>query len=118
MPKRVKHRKVQRGNLGGLSQRCNELDFGDYGLQSLERIYLTANQIEAARVAITRHMKRRGIGVLQKPSIGACGCRLRGLIVIMGCLRSYAWLKNAHLRLSKLSFFSLRKSPNLTPFDN
>ena len=60
MPKRVKHRKVQRGNLGGLSQRCNELDFGDYGLQSLERIYLTANQIEAARVAITRHMKRRG----------------------------------------------------------
>ena len=60
MPKRVKHRKVQRGNNRGLSQRCNELDFGEYGLQTLERTYLTANQIEAARVAITRHMKRRG----------------------------------------------------------
>ena len=60
MPKRVKHRKVQRGNNRGLSQRCNELDFGDYGLQTLERTYLTATQIEAARVAITRHMKRRG----------------------------------------------------------
>ena len=60
MPKRVKHRKVQRGNNRGLSQRCNELDFGEFGLQTLERTYLTANQIEAARVAITRHMKRRG----------------------------------------------------------
>ncbi len=60
MPKRVKHRKVQRGDIGGLSQRCNKLDFGDYGLQSLDRVQLTANQIEAARVAITRHMKRHG----------------------------------------------------------
>ena len=60
MPKRVKHRKVQRGDIGGLSQRCNQLDFGDFGLQSLERVQLTANQIEAARVAITRHMKRHG----------------------------------------------------------
>ena len=60
MPKRVKHRKVQRGNIAGLSQRCNELDFGEFGLQTLERAYLTANQIEAARVAITRHMNRHG----------------------------------------------------------
>ena len=60
MPKRVKHRKVQRGNNAGLSRRCNELDFGEFGLQTLERAYLTANQIEAARVAITRHMKRHG----------------------------------------------------------
>jgi len=51
---------VQRGNIAGLSQRCNELDFGEFGLQTLDRAYLTANQIEAARVAITRHMKRRG----------------------------------------------------------
>ena len=58
MPKRVKHRKVQRGNNAGLSNRCNELDFGEFGLQALDRVYLTANQIEAARVAITRHMKR------------------------------------------------------------
>ena len=60
MPKRVKHRKVQRGNNAGLSQRCNELDFGDFGLQAMDRTQLTANQIEAARVAITREMKRRG----------------------------------------------------------
>lgn len=60
MPKRVKHRKVQRGTNSGLSQRCNELDFGDFGLQTMERAFLTANQIEAARVAITRNMKRRG----------------------------------------------------------
>ena len=60
MPKRVKHRKVQRGSNAGLSQRCNELDFGDFGLQAMDRIQLTANQIEAARVAITREMKRRG----------------------------------------------------------
>ena len=60
MPKRVKHRKVLRGNNAGLSRRCNELDFGEFGLQTLERAYLTANQIEAARVAITRHMKRHG----------------------------------------------------------
>jgi len=60
MPKRVKHRKVQRGDIGGLSRRCNKLDFGEFGLQSLDRVQLTANQIEAARVAITRHMKRHG----------------------------------------------------------
>lgn len=60
MPKRVKRRKVQRGNNAGLSQRCNELDFGDFGLQTMARAYLTAAQIEAARVAITRRMKRHG----------------------------------------------------------
>ena len=60
MPKRVKHRKVQRGNLAGLSHKCNKLSHGEFGLQSLERVYLTANQIEAARVAINRHLKRHG----------------------------------------------------------
>lgn len=60
MPKRVKHRKVQRGDNTGLSRKCNRLDFGEFGLQTLERAQVTANQIEAARVAITRHMKRRG----------------------------------------------------------
>ena len=60
MPKRVKHRKVQRGSLAGKASRNNKLDFGEYGLQALTRGYLTAQQIEAARVAATRHMKRRG----------------------------------------------------------
>jgi large subunit ribosomal protein L16 len=60
MPKRVKHRKTQRGSLKGLSRKNNKLDFGDFGLQCMGRGYVTNNQIEAARVAINRHMKRRG----------------------------------------------------------
>ena len=77
MPKRVKHRKVQRGNNAGLSQRCNKLDFGDFGLQTFERGFLTAAQIEAARVAITRHMKRRGqVWIRLFPS--ACASHDRG----------------------------------------
>ena len=60
MPKRVKHRKVQRGSIAGLALKNNKLDFGDYGLQALDRAYIPNTQIEAARVAVTRHMKRRG----------------------------------------------------------
>jgi len=60
MPKRVKHRKVQRGSIAGLARKNNKLDFGDFGLQAMDRCYVPNNQIEAARVAITRHMKRRG----------------------------------------------------------
>ena len=60
MPKRVKYRKVQRGSLAGLARRCNKLDFGDFGLQVLERAWIDSRQIEAARVAINRHLQRRG----------------------------------------------------------
>jgi large subunit ribosomal protein L16 len=60
MPKRVKHRKVQRGSNTGIAARNNKLDFGDFGLQSLTRGFVTNNQIEAARIAINRHLKRRG----------------------------------------------------------
>ena len=60
MPKRVKHRKVHRGARAGIASRNNKLDFGDFGLQVLDRGWLSANQIEAARVAVTRHMARRG----------------------------------------------------------
>lgn len=60
MPKRVKHRKQQRGRRRGYATRGNKLDFGVFGLQALERGWITANQIEAARVAITRHVKRQG----------------------------------------------------------
>jgi large subunit ribosomal protein L16 len=59
-PKRVKHRKQQRGRMKGLSWRGSELDFGEYALQALEPAWITAKQIEAARVAITRHVKRGG----------------------------------------------------------
>ena len=60
MPKRVEHRKVQRGSRAGIASSSNKLDFGEFGLQVLERGWLTANQIEAARIAATRHMQRRG----------------------------------------------------------
>lgn len=51
---------MQRGALAGIATRNNKLDFGDFGLQILDRGWLTANQLEAARVAATRHMQRRG----------------------------------------------------------
>jgi len=60
MPKRTKFRKQQRGRLKGKSYRGNTLAFGDYGIQALEPAYVTTNQIEAARVAMTRTMKRGG----------------------------------------------------------
>ncbi|MBP5639796.1 MAG: 50S ribosomal protein L16 [Victivallales bacterium] len=60
MPKRAEHRKVQRGSRAGIASSSNKLDFGEFGLQVLDRGWLTANQIEAARVAATRHMQRRG----------------------------------------------------------
>jgi large subunit ribosomal protein L16 len=60
MPARVKYRKMHRGNRAGIASRGNAVAFGEYGLQSLERCWLDTKQIEAARVAITRFMKRRG----------------------------------------------------------
>ena len=57
MPKRVKYRKVQRGSNAGLATTNNKVDFGDFALQTLTRGYISNNQIEAARVAITRHLK-------------------------------------------------------------
>lgn len=59
-PKRVKYRKVQRGRRRGKAQTGNVVGFGDYGLQALESAWLTSAQIEAARRAITRHIRRGG----------------------------------------------------------
>lgn len=59
-PARVKYRKMQRGSRTGLASRGNAVAFGEYGLQALERCWLDTKQIEAARVAINRYMKRRG----------------------------------------------------------
>lgn len=60
MPKRVKYRKTQRGRMKGKSYRGCEVHFGEYGLQALEPAWVTDRQIEAARVAITRHAKQGG----------------------------------------------------------
>ncbi len=60
VPKRVKHRKQQRGRLKGKAIRGTEISFGEYGLMALEPVWLTNRQIEAARVALTRYIKRGG----------------------------------------------------------
>ena len=60
MPKRVKHRKVQRGRMTGVATRGNVVSDGEFGLQATEPAWITANQIEAARIAMTRYTKRGG----------------------------------------------------------
>ena len=60
MPARVKYRKMHRGSRAGIASRGATVAFGEYGLQALERAWIDTKQIEAARVAITRFMKRRG----------------------------------------------------------
>ena len=60
LPKRVKYRRVQRGRLKGKATRGNKVTYGDFGLVALEPAWITSNQIEAARIAMTRHIKRGG----------------------------------------------------------
>ena len=60
MPKRVKHRRVHRGRMKGKAYSGNTVTYGEYGLQALEPTWMTANQIEAARRAMTRYIKRGG----------------------------------------------------------
>ncbi|MDD7593379.1 MAG: 50S ribosomal protein L16 [Peptoniphilaceae bacterium] len=60
MPKRVKRRRVHRGRMKGVAHRGNTISYGEYGLQALEPAWMTANQIEAARRAMTRYIKRGG----------------------------------------------------------
>ena len=60
LPKRVKYRRVQRGRLKGKAMRGNKVTYGDFGLQALEPAWVTSNQIEAARIAMTRYIKRGG----------------------------------------------------------
>ena len=60
LPKRVKYRRVHRGRLTGKAMRGNKVTYGEYGLVALEPSWITSNQIEAARIAMTRHIKRGG----------------------------------------------------------
>ena len=59
-PKRVKYRRVMRGRLKGAAMRGNKIAYGDYAIQALEPAWITSNQIEAARIAMTRYIKRGG----------------------------------------------------------
>lgn len=60
MPKRTKHRKVHRGRMKGRARKGNVVSHGEFGIQALEPAWITSNQIEAARIAMTRYMKRGG----------------------------------------------------------
>jgi large subunit ribosomal protein L16 len=60
MPRKVKHRKTHRGRRTGMAKGSTSVNFGDYGVQALEAGWITARQIEAARVAMTRHIRRGG----------------------------------------------------------
>ena len=60
LPKRVKYRRVMRGRMKGKALRGNTVTYGDYGIQAMEPTWITSNQIEAARVAMTRYIKRGG----------------------------------------------------------
>ncbi len=60
LPKRVKYRRVHRGRMKGKAHRGNKVTYGDYGLQATEPCWITSNQIEAARIAMTRYIKRGG----------------------------------------------------------
>lgn len=60
MPKRTKYRKVQKGRIRGKATRGNKVSYGEYGIQALEAGMITSNQIESARIAMTRHVKRGG----------------------------------------------------------
>ena len=60
MPKRTKYRRVQRGRMKGAASRGNKIAYGEFGIQALEPAWITSNQIEAARIAMTRYCKRFG----------------------------------------------------------
>lgn len=60
MPKRVKHRRLHRGRMKGIATKGNKVTYGEYGLVACEPSWITANQIEAARIAMTRYIKRGG----------------------------------------------------------
>ena len=68
LPKRVKYRRVHRGRLTGKAMRGNKVTYGEYGLVALEPSWITSNQIEAARIAMTRYTKRSDKPITEKPA--------------------------------------------------
>ena len=72
LPKRVKYRKVQKGNMRGLAYRGSQVSFGDFALQATQCGRMTARQIEAARIAMTRYIKRQGKVWIRTPKCLAC----------------------------------------------
>ena len=78
LPKRVKYRKVQRGRMTGAASRGNKVSYGEFGIQALEPGWITGNQIEAARLAMTRYTKRGGKARTKLfPKAGSQSLRIR-----------------------------------------
>ena len=90
-PKRVKYRKIQRGRVKGNATRCNHIDFGDFALVSLEPFWLTNRQLEAARVALNRKVKRVSCGYAYFPISRIRKSRLKHAWVKVRALRNIGW---------------------------
>jgi len=84
LPSRTKYRKVHKGRVRGVASRGNSVSFGEFGIQSLSRGRMTSNQIEAARVAINRHLKRNYVMLLFRESLSSE--HLRALVLQFGLL--------------------------------
>ena len=117
MPKRVKYRRVHRGRMKGKATRGNFVAYGEFGLQATEPSWITSNQIEAARIAMTRYTKRGGqvwIKIFPDKPVTAKPAETR-----MGsgkgspeyCLRSQAFPKRPHARLCALPATSCPARP-------
>ena len=75
MPKRTKYRRVQRGRMKGAASRGNKIAYGEFGIQAMEPGWITGNQIEAARVAMTRYTKRGSSPRAQRPCSSLPPCQ-------------------------------------------
>ena len=129
LPKRVKYRRVQRGRRTGIATRGNKVSNGEYGLQALEAAWIKSNQIEAARIAMTRYIKRGGqvwikifpdkpvtdkpLGVRMGSGKGAPEYWVAVVKPGRVCLRSPAFLRRPHARLCVLQCTSSRLSASL-----
>lgn len=123
-PKKVKYRKKQRGRLSGEAQKGNKISFGEYGLVSLETNFITARQIEAARIAMTRKIKRGGRvwirifpdipytkNQLKLEWVRAKGVLIIGMLLLslaLLCLKCQGLLRNLLKRLCRLQALSFQ----------
>ena len=129
VPKRVKHRKEHRGNMKGRAKGGTEVAFGEYGLQALEPAWVTNRQIEAARIAMTRYIKRGGKvwikifpskPITQKPlevRMGSGKGNLRNGLLLLNqakfCLNLLAYAKKSLVKLCVLLLTNFRSRRNL-----
>ena len=126
-PKRILHRKVQRGSMKGQAKGNTELHFGEYGIVALDRHWITNRQIEAARIAMTRYMKRGGKvyitifpdkPITKKPAetrMGSGKGNPEEWVAVALCSRSPACPRRSHARPCVLPSTSCRSRPRSLP---